>query len=354
MAISRSASLSLDLLRAATASAVVLYHVSWLHLDEGALSFMTPKIGHSAVIVFFVLSGFVIAATTRRGSAAVDYAIKRGARVYSVAVPALLIIMALNYFALSRGVVPPDAYQLRQPVPYLGLHLLFGGDLWTLAITAFSIGPYWSLNYEVWYYVIFGVWFFTRGMVRYVAVVMALLLVGPKIVVLFPVWLAGAGIYALSLRWTLPRGAARVVAAVSLVALLAFAGSGWDEATDAASAAIAAGIGLPLRFSQWFLGDYVRCIATSGLIWSLCSAEIAWPVWLARGGKALADVSFSLYIMHFPLMQFFKSMMPESGPVAAGLAVVCSLAFGVVFEPQRDRIRKFLMSITRGLVPRET
>ncbi len=354
MAISRSASLSLALLRASAASAVVLYHAAWFQLDGGVLSFFTPRLGHTAVVVFFVLSGFVIAATTRPGQPASEYAIKRISRVYSVALPAVLVVIALNYFSLWRGITPPDAYELRQPVAYFGLHMLFGGDLWSLAIGAFSIGPYWSLNYEVWYYIIFGVAVFTPGVVRYIAVAIVLLMAGPKIVALLPVWLGGAAVYALSRRHTLPRGMARVVAVVSVVALIAFTDSAWDQATDAVSFSLAAHIPVPLRFSQWFLGDYVRCVATCALIWSLCSAEIAWPAGIARWGKALAEVSFSLYLMHSPLMEFFKNMIPGAGPLAAVLAVVCSIGFGAVFEPQRDRVRKFLTSVTRTRVPRGT
>lgn len=354
MAISRSASLSLDLLRAAAASTVVVYHTAWLGLDDGTLSFMTLKVGHSAVIVFFVLSGFVIAASTRRDHSALDYAIKRFARVYSVALPAVLLMIGLSYFSLWRGITPPDGYELRQPVAYFGLHMLFGGDLWSLAIPAFSIGPYWSLNYEVWYYVFFAAAFFTHGVTRYLAMALVLLVMGPKIAILLPAWLAGVATYHLSRRRTLPRGLARAVAAVSLVLLLAFTDSAWDQATDVASAAIAAWIPFPLRLSQWFLGDYVRCVPTCLLIWSLCSAEIPWPGWLARWGKALASVSFSLYLLHYPLMTFLRGNIAGPGPLVAVLAVLCALGFGMVFEPQRDRIRRLLTGVTRALVPSGT
>lgn len=354
MAISRSASLSLDLLRASAASAVVLYHASWFQLDDGLFGFFTPRLGHSAVIVFFVLSGFVIAATTRPDHSALEYAIKRISRVYSVALPAVLIVIALNYFSLWRGITPPDAYELRQPVAYFGLHMLFGGDLWSLAIGAFSIGPYWSLNYEVWYYVVFGAAVFTPGVLRYFAVAIVLLMAGPKIVVLLPVWLAGAAVYKLSQRHLLPRGWARLVAVVSVIVLIGFTDSAWDKASDVASFSLAAHLPFSLRFSQWFLGDYVRCVATCGLIWSFCSAEIPWPATLARWGKRLAEVSFSLYLMHAPLMAFFRNLDPAAGPLAAVLAVACSIGFGLVFEPQRDRVRRVLHGLTRIRVPHRT
>ena len=350
----RSVSPSLDLLRGVAALSVVLYHAAWHRLDAGLLGFMTPMLGHSAVVVFFVLSGFVIAATTPPEQPALDYAIKRIARVYSVALPAVLLIMLLNYVSQLVGVTPPDAYELGKPIGYFGLSMLFAGDAWSLAISAFGIGPYWSLNYEVWYYVIFGVAVFTRGAARIAAVAAVLLLVGPKIAILFPVWLTGAGVCALSRRRTLPRDAARVVAAIVLIALVAFADSGWAQAADAASAVLAADLPTPLRFSRWFLADYVRAILSGALIWGLCGAQIGWPAWLERWGRRLADVSFSLYLLHYPLMEFFKNMLPGAGPVAAVLAVSAAIGFGTVFEPQRDRIRGLLRALARQRVPRRT
>ena len=34
--------------------------------------------------------------------------------------------------------------------------LAFTNELWFVSIQAFSNGPYWSLNYEVWYYIGFA------------------------------------------------------------------------------------------------------------------------------------------------------------------------------------------------------
>ena len=56
--------------------------------------------------------------------------------------------------------------------------------------------PFWSLNYEAWYYVLFGAALFLRGWRRTIAVVAAALLAGPKIVLL-PFWLMGL----LAWRW---------------------------------------------------------------------------------------------------------------------------------------------------------
>ncbi len=59
--------------------------------------------GHSAVVIFFVLSGYVISATLRPGGTALDYGIKRAARIYSVAIPAVLLTWGLDLLARRLG-----------------------------------------------------------------------------------------------------------------------------------------------------------------------------------------------------------------------------------------------------------
>ena len=58
----RGTSAYLDLLRFLCAAIVILVHADWLQIDGRLpLVWRLPGAGHDAVIVFFVLSGFVIA-----------------------------------------------------------------------------------------------------------------------------------------------------------------------------------------------------------------------------------------------------------------------------------------------------
>ncbi|GAC1342742.1 MAG: acyltransferase [Acetobacteraceae bacterium] len=344
MAIAKSASVSLDLLRGAAALTVFLHHANWLGLDGGALAWFRRDVGHSAVVIFFVLSGYVIAATLRRGEGAVGYGIKRASRVYSVAVPAVVLTLLLDLASVHWQLpVNLPEYELHKPLVYVAVALAFAGDLWTLAVPAFSDNPYWSLNYEVWYYAAFGVAAFARGPWRVVGVGLVLAIMGPKLWLLFPIWLAGAWLFHRQQRRPLAERPARLVAVAAIALFLIVKALHVEEAINDAAAPILAAWP-PLRFSQWFLGDYLVGVLTVALVYALGSTNVVFPLAVQRAIVGLAKVSFSLYLMHFPLLQFFAAMLPGTGPLPVVLALLGAVAFGLVFEPQRDLWRRVLTS----------
>ena len=81
------------------------------------------------------------------------------------------------------------------------------------------------------------------------------------------------------------------------------------------------------------------------LVWALCSANFAFPPVATALGTSLAKVSFSIYLVHFPLLQFFGALMPGYGPAAVALTFGVAVAFGAVFEPQRERLRRALTAL---------
>lgn len=328
-----------------------LQHVHLLGMDRGGVAFVTPACGHAAVIVFFVLSGFVIADSTARTHSLADYAIKRMSRVYSVAVPALLLAMAVQLVQRWGGEPATVGYELRKPLIYVPLHLAFAGDLWSWTIAAFNDVPYWSLNYEVWYYVAFGMAVYLRGWRRWAGLVLLAGILWPKVALLFPVWAGGALVHGVSARFRLGRPVARGVSAAAAAALAAYLALGLnDPVADIGKRAFASVDSTYLRYSQWFLSDYVVGVLAMAALWGLCGAEIAWPGWLARIGRNLASVSFGLYLAHLPLLLLFGLALPNDGPVAAVLAFAGAIGFGMIFEPQRTRLRRLLRaSVTPAL-----
>jgi peptidoglycan/LPS O-acetylase OafA/YrhL len=144
----------------------------------------------------------------------------------------------------------------------------------------------------------------------------------------------------------LPQTVARGTAAAAVVLYVLFMASGWNDDV-AAFGRDAAGlvVPFPLRFSQWFLADHVVGVLTMALVWALCSANLAFSPLVTALGTGLAKVSFSLYVVHFPLLQFFGALMPGYGPVAVAVTFGVALAFGAVFEPQRERLRWILTAL---------
>src|SRR4051812_47468734 len=81
----------LDLMRFSAAAIVFGSHFGSWRLTGGLFWQLAPY-GHSAVIVFFVLSGFVIAWTAeRKDRSGQDYLLSRASRVLSVAWPAIAL-----------------------------------------------------------------------------------------------------------------------------------------------------------------------------------------------------------------------------------------------------------------------
>jgi len=177
--------------------------------------------GHQAVMVFFVLSGFLIASSVLRNLERStwswrDYAIDRAVRLYLVLVPGLLIggvldIVGLHYFnqqgIYSTPLLPfgGTAFAQRLTISSFFGSLLF---LQTRFTTVFgSNDPLWSLFNEFWYYVLFPalIWLMLcinrrskKAMIYLCVAIFAAWILGTALAG-FVVWLSGA-IVALTAR----------------------------------------------------------------------------------------------------------------------------------------------------------
>ena len=154
----------------------------------------------------------------------------RVARLYSVIVPAFGVTWTLDSLAMAIDPRLNGPGWGRAPIhDFSGyvLSALFLGASWTLSAQPGSNLPFWSLNYEAWYYVLFGAAAFLHGRQRILALIAAALLAGPKILLLFPVWLVGV---AASRRWRLvPSQWATPLLFVSLAGFSALEGLGGQQ-----------------------------------------------------------------------------------------------------------------------------
>src|SRR5437870_11294053 len=100
-------SLYLDALRFGAAFTVFVGHYGSQRFG-GGLFWQMQAYGRAPVLVFFVLSGFVIAwVTETRERTLEEYGLSRVARLYSVIVPAFIVTVVLDYIAMA---IDPHLY----------------------------------------------------------------------------------------------------------------------------------------------------------------------------------------------------------------------------------------------------
>ena len=314
--LSNSLSVYLDLLRFLAAMVVFLLHASFHRFTGGLPGLWRLSVfGNDAVMLFFVLSGFVIAHVTSRDAHSwKDYSAARLSRLWSICIPALVLTAALDAVGMRLA---PDLYafawyEYDEPVARLLASLLFLNELWFYSIQPFSNTPYWSVGYEFWYYVLFGVALFLRGRQQLAALGLVALVMGPKILLLLPVWLAGVWAYRTALAQRLPRAAALALCLGTLGVYLAYrllGGAEWVE--QLSTGWLGPTLSAKLGWSANFLGSYVvGALVALHFVGArrLLDGRHGVPLRLEAPIRYLASLTFALYLFHNPLLQFFAAL----------------------------------------------
>lgn len=336
-ALSRNLSIFLDLLRLMAALLVLMGHAGEVYRMH-----LPTLLGHSAkegVAIFFVLSGLVIAfVTDRKERDWRAFARARALRMYSVIPLAILVLWACY---LAGTAMNPDAYGLGQglanagsvgqpPTGWSTLRLLtFTNELWFDRAMVSTGTPFWSLGFEVAYYVIFAIFAYARGGWKWAMAIAWMLIVGPRIILALPLWLIGVGTWRLLQRGfrmsALSGGASMGAIALAAliwrreVALMAVPLFEWGDA-----GVLAASMGYYI----------VLCLllAAAIIVFAASTPEASiWPsrlTWLVRYA---AGASFTLYIAHLPIMVLVAALWPAScASLGAGL-VATTISFATTF-----------------------
>lgn len=345
------ASVSLDALRGAAALLVLADHCRHFFFveyhDLGSklyfLPYLVTVLGHQAVVIFFVLSGFLVGGSALR-SVQQDrwswkrYLTHRFVRLWLVLIPALLACMAwdsLGSYLHSHAVQPTALLQHipgvapAQPLAQrIDLHprsdgaTFFGNVFFVQTILVPTFGTneaLWSLANEFWYYILFplGLLAIRSRYSPLMRVLYALaflgvcLFVGKSIVFSFPLWILGAVLIYLPA----PRTSFALRASATVVY------------------AIATMLALQLARTRMLLSDYILAILTTAYIWLLLGAKERSSgktgEKLARG---TARFSYTLYLTHMPLMIFLAGLTVSNtrwfpNSVTVGLALAfCAAA----------------------------
>ena len=340
---------------------VLLSHWAYPRFTGGSFLWIRElNLGSDAVVVFFVLSGLVIAfAAEKKDRSGGTFVFNRATRLYSVVLPALLLTLVLDR---AGALLWPEAYAgwWYNPLPlpaYFLSGLSFSNEWGFLGMRLGTNGPFWSLSYEVAYYALFAAAFYLRGTARVLVLLCLVLLVGFRPLMLLPAWLLGVAVWKTvsTPRFRMPAVLAWIFA-LGPVALYGLALG--TDVPAALLAATAEGSGLTetqvkllFRFSDEFLWNTLLAglVAVNFVgVAALSKAEKVprvsekvrrFLVWGAGG-------SFSLYLVHYPLLQFVGSalkgyqQLPGHDALLLVLVFALSMAFAGLFERRLKTVRQ--------------
>ena len=313
----------------------------------------------AAVAVFFVLSGFMIRYITLiKAGDLRRYAADRITRIYSVALPALALTLlfdlvsahlqpafyAINFSDLGRRGLSPAAAAHALNVGFwlrgslrVAISLAMLSQSWFRDSSPLSNSPFWSIAYECVYYALFGITIYLRGRPRIFSWAIVFLLVGPTVILLYPLWLLGCAAYdayAGGMRAQLPRLLGLSILSVASVH------------------------GVPLVIDRlgahWFyVGRAVSsmdvvAIATAFLLPPLCTAlrrvRVPGRHPLVRFIRRGAAATFPLYLIHFPLFVLLAASIPYRRETLISKLALLLAAFGLSFVMAGpcDRLKDYL------------
>lgn len=353
-----SVSVFLDMSRWAAAFLVVINHARSLILADytgvqvksmlGRLVYTATGLGHEAVVIFFVISGFLVGGCTlerwkREGPDLVGFSCARISRIYTVLVFALLIGLSLDYAGmhwLNASAIYSDA-RLRHiaSMQYavdtaVDLPTFLGNLLMMQGVAMSTLGsnvPLWSVAYEWWYYCLFAliaVAILDTGKWRIVyaggALLIGILLPG-KVVLWGVIWCFGlvAHRWIKSAWWRPPPVVGIAIFVLALLASRITHGMGGGDDLLLVSFARDSVLGVA----------YVVALASASRI----TTPARWPALHRR----LADFSYTTYLFHFPALlllvagsyQVFGIDFPQQ-PGAASMAYLAAcvvLVYGYCF-----------------------
>jgi len=366
----------IDVARWIAALAVLFTHVEYNSLvrlaempagTRGPLAYaawLFYGFAHQAVVVFFVLSGFLVGGGALKAARAgkpflTNYLVDRTTRIYVVLLPVLAVTALLD--AAGRSLfADTGVYALPEFANRSGA-VEFWANVFNLQDTFFKYfgtnSALWTLAHEYWYYVAFALLIMPFAPAYSPRARVVGFVAGVAITVLMS-WTLSYHLFGFAL-WGLGVVAARLTRPLI------------ERRALAVAAFLAASIGLRLfvRYSLievWWIGgiaDAVIALLFANLlltlrfdskpIWRWCD----WPV-----HRALSDFSYSLYALHMPVVVFLCAAAQHylgfgfrTAPTSAAhwlvflatflAAVGASWGFSRLTEARTEIVRRFARNL---------
>jgi peptidoglycan/LPS O-acetylase OafA/YrhL len=359
-------SLLISLLRGAAALQVALAHLraevfpSLRSVPDAPLYFkglaFSTGFAHQAVVVFFLISGWLVGGSLLnklgQPQALRSYAIDRVTRLWTVLVPALLLMMLVAIVAgradpSQASFAPSNEYSFAS---WLG-NLL---GLQTVLVPNFG-GNYalWSLANETWYYVLFPLLllaFGGRNVPRQLAAVAAVgaiaLLLPWAITLYFVLWLLGAAFSRVRIECSTAQQVALVMLGACISVYYRLTGSNDDL--------------VPASFVQDLICSVLLLLLLSSLQRKIDPVSRPLRV-TGRVARLFSEFSFTLYVSHIPIIVFLRyvartafgrDQLAVNQPLdllayfgIATLVVGAAYVSYLLFESQTYRVRRKLKQI---------
>lgn len=298
------------LIRHAAAIAVVLTHsysvVTGLYESEPLVAWLGRSIGHYAVDVFFVLSGFVVTQSLARDGDLIRFTASRLLRVF----PALIAAVVLTTFVLGPLV---SSSSLSDYFSDLRVWTYFAGSVTTLMTDGSLPGVFtnapdagivnaslWTLKYELTAYFALGILAGLSLLGRRVFAVAA-------VAAMIAIYVIGRGLF----PW--PETESFVSNALHLlltffIGALAFALRRHIPLTPL--------IAVPLLALTWYFHGTPAYEVIEKL---LIAYTVIWigflPASLSRKLARMGDISYGIYILAFPIQQTIQLLVPGIQPL---------------------------------------
>jgi peptidoglycan/LPS O-acetylase OafA/YrhL len=353
----KATSIYLDLVRFVAAILVFMHHIADERFTARTLTWI-GIFGEDAVMMFFVLSGYVIAyVAAEKENTALEYFVSRLARLYSVAVPALILTVLFDFIGKKadmslyegRG---NDSYPLIRTL----ISLSFTNQLWFFDVRYFSNIPYWSISYEFWYYVLFGAAIFTAGIWRWAIMLGLVLMIGPLILLLAPVWILGVYVYRMSSMISLPPYIGWLFFIGSIVAYLGYRYWGGSAHLTSLSDSLLLNILNPneLHKARFFLHDYIVGLLAATHLLGAVSLTVKRRLDLQQFERPICFASshtFLLYLVHYPLLHLLSAIAPW--PAGSGRrtvmlvtgSVLLILVLRIMTEDQKKLWKEWILML---------
>lgn len=295
--------------------------------------FFLARFGTQAVVLFFVISGFLVGGSVLRKVRADrfiarSYTIDRLSRLGVVLIPAIIWSVAWQQAGYGMACVAPDGW------------LTVLGNVLSLQNLGFveplcNNHPLWSLSSEVWFYL--------------VGPALLLILIGGKRGGVLAVLLAAMVLGAFGLR------ANHETPYFGLLLWLAGLAP-WFVTLRLRPAVPALALLLVLALSRTpFVGtqavkDILITLCFTAL---LCTDPARWNRPMARFGHGFAAFSYSLYLVHMPVVQAIRVALGKALPIDSAFSYVAyagcvagivalGWAFGALFESRTGVVRDWL------------